>query len=104
MLKTYSNNLLQAADRLLVEPHGQTALKTIHRFLAYNSEWLQKTVGVTVREADTLAEKSLQNNVIPVEQPRLLPWEDDVYKTPSPKEMVMHCCESNIEPSVFYTL
>ena len=81
------------ADRLLVEPHGQTALKTIHRFLSYNSEWLQKTVGVTVREVDTLAEKSIQNEVIPIEEPRLLPWEDDVFRTPAPREMVMHCCK-----------
>ena len=85
------------ADKLLSEPHGQTALKTIHRFLSYNSEWLQKTVGVTVREVDTLAEKSIQNEVIPVEQPRLLPWEDDVFRTPAPREMVMHCCKESFE-------
>ena len=106
-----------AANKILADPHGQTALKTIHRFLSYNSEWLQKTLGVTVREVDTLlgkwptisslyiqlykvsclftfSEKSVQSNEnIPVEQPKLLPWEDDVFRTPSPKEMVMHCCK-----------
>ena len=27
-----------------------------------------------------------------VEGPKLLPWEDDIFRTPAPKEMVMHCC------------
>ena len=49
--------IFQAADKILAEPHGQEALKTIHRFLCYNSEWLQKTLGVTVRGVDTLVEK-----------------------------------------------
>ena len=95
-----------AANKILVDPHGQTALKTIHRFLGYNSEWLQKTLGVTVREVDTLAEKSIQNNEnILIEQPKLLPWEDDVFRTPSPKEMALHCCffqynaMMNLQPS-----
>ena len=51
-------SIFQAADKILAEPHGQQALKTIHRFLCYNSEWLQKTLGVTVRGVDTLVEKS----------------------------------------------
>ena len=27
-----------------------------------------------------------------VEGPRLLPWEDDIFRNPPPKEMVAHCC------------
>lgn len=106
MPEEYANTASQIiADRLMVDQHGQTALKTIHRFLSYNSEWLQKTVGVTVREVDTLADKSVQNEVIPTEGPKLLPWEDDIFRTPLPKEMVMHCCFYqynallNIQPS-----
>ena len=81
------------ADKILSDPHGQQALKTIHRFLCYNSEWLQKTLGVTVREVDTLAEKTSTNETIPVEQPKLQPWEDDIFRTPTPKEMAMHLCK-----------
>ena len=83
---------LQAADKLLIEPHGQTAMKVIHRFLAYNSEWLEKTLGVTVRGVDTLAEKPGVTEAMPVEMPKLVPWEGDIFRTPTPKEMVSHCC------------
>ena len=54
---------------------------------------MQKTLGVTVREVDTLAEKTSTNETIPVEQPKLQPWEDDLFRTPTPKEMAMHLCK-----------
>lgn len=55
---------------------------------------MQKTLGVTVREVDTLAEKTSTNDTIPVEQPKLQPWEDDLFRTPTPKEMAMHLCKN----------
>ena len=97
----------QVADKILSDPHGQQALKTIHRFLCYNSEWLQKTLGVTVREVDTLAEKTSGNETVQVDQPKLQPWEDDIFRTPTPKEMAMHLCkfstnyQSTTAPPVF---
>ena len=85
MIQTKNNFLLyliifwlKVADSILSEPHGQEALKTIHRFLCYNSEWLQKTLGVTVRGVDTLVEKS--SDMGGDDGPKLLPWEDDIFR------------------------
>ena len=36
------------AKELLAEPHGQVAMKAVHRFLAYNAEWVGQVVGVQV--------------------------------------------------------
>ena len=33
------------ASELLAEPFGGIALKTVHRFLAYNSEWVGQVEG-----------------------------------------------------------
>ena len=79
---------------LLVAILGTKVLIFSYRFLCYNSEWMQKTLGVTVREVDTLAEKTSTNDTIPVEQPKLQPWEDDLFRTPTPKEMAMHLCKN----------
>ncbi len=37
----------QVSDQLLSDQYGQEALKAVYRFVSYNSEWIQRAVGVT---------------------------------------------------------
>jgi hypothetical protein len=50
---------------------------------------------VSPRGGDSLQEKPGQQiGQASGDQPKLTPWEDDIFKTPTPKEMMTHCCKS----------
>ncbi len=50
----------QVADQLLCEPSGQEALKAVYRFVSYNSEWIQRAVGVSAAVGGTSSHSSHQ--------------------------------------------
>ncbi|XP_023328186.1 uncharacterized protein LOC111701230 [Eurytemora carolleeae] len=70
------------ASDLLADPHGGIALKTFHRFLAYNMEWIGQVLGVQ------LGGPTPENDVNTKTNFRITPWGYLVYRNKSCYDMI----------------
>ena len=73
------------SEQLLLEPMGQEALSAIYRFITHNSEWVQRTLGVTASIGGGTGGGADDGEE---EKPKLVPWGEKTFKEPSPKETI----------------
>ena len=64
---------------------GQESLKAIYRFVSYNSEWIQREVGVTVAIGG--GSGGGEKGGMQEEKPKLVPWGEKTFKEQTPMEM-----------------
>ncbi|CAB4069978.1 unnamed protein product [Lepeophtheirus salmonis] len=67
------------ANSISEEPEGQMALKAVHRFVSYNSDWVRSSMSVSVLSNDI---EILSNTI--------KPWDSTTFEDPSPFESVEH--------------
>ena len=76
---------LQLTEEFLCDPYGQEALKAIYRFVSYNSEWLQKSLGVSISPPGMETSAAMQASAggqrgSIVDEAKLVPWSEKTFK------------------------
>ncbi len=76
------------ANQLLSDPNGQESLKAVYRFITYNSDWVQRALGVTpviggTSNAGSFVHKADEDET----KPQLAPWEEKTFKEATPAEI-----------------
>ena len=119
MTHNYSHLLAESvANELLSEPAGAKALKSLHRFLCYNVDWVHSlAAGEDSAAASAQTDKTLEDdeeeedvngvgtdvlNVIPV---LIKPWGSEIHPPQNPYEMMNqiggYLCDNGAPPGRF---
>ncbi len=69
------------ANDMLSDESGQFALKVLHRFINYNTDWLQSCLGIT----DGGVQFASPDTAV---SPMIKPWGSDLYPPPNPISMM----------------
>ena len=91
LINVFFSSYSQIANEFLCDPYGQEALKALYRFVSYNSEWLQRALGVTAAEPGTTPSGPMgggPGSYVAIEEAKLVPWSEKTFKEINVHEMM----------------